>query len=69
MSQAGISTHYTAQASLKLMVSSQVLGITIGVRYHTHLNRNLYSLLAWARLIKIDMNLILSWALGIDHFF
>lgn len=39
MSQAGISTHYTAQASLKLMVSPQVLGITIGVRYHTHLKQ------------------------------
>lgn len=39
MSQAGINTHYIAQASLKLMVRPQLLGITMGARCHTHLKQ------------------------------
>lgn len=44
MSQAGINIHYIAQASLKLIVRPQVLGITIGARYHTHLKQKSLSL-------------------------
>lgn len=39
MSQAAINIHYIAQASHKLMVRPQVLGILTGARYHTHLKQ------------------------------